>query len=90
MSYYFDNNNRYQIIYPFNSEKIHVEPDLDHGAYKCYHEIKNKNVKTYMFIVHDIDNGALYHFNIPKYKNLVNTDNQNQTHNQNLNYFHLF
>lgn len=70
MSYYFDNNNRYQIIYPFTSNKIHVESSIDHGAYRCYQELKEHNVVTYIFIVHDIDAGTLYYFNIPKNKHL--------------------
>lgn len=68
MSYHFDNNNRYQIIFPYTSDKIHVEKDLNHGAYKCYQELKELDVKTYLFMVHDMDNGVIYHFNIPKYK----------------------
>jgi hypothetical protein len=78
MSHYFDNNNRYQIIYPFTSKKIHVEQNLDRGANKCYQEIKDKNIKTYIFIVHDIDNGGLYYFNIPKFKNTTNNNDQGQ------------
>lgn len=70
MSYHFDNNNRYQIIYPYTSDRIYVESDLSTGVYKCYQEIKNKGVKTYIFIVHDIDSGKLYYFNIPKYKDI--------------------
>lgn len=70
MSYYFDNNSRYQIIYPYTSDKIHVEPSVDHGAYRCYQELKDRDIITYIFIVHDIDAGTLYYFNIPKNKHL--------------------
>lgn len=70
MSYYFDNKNRYQIIFPYTSDKIHVETDIDHGAFKCYQELKEQDVKTYLFMVHDIDSGMIYYFNIPKYKHL--------------------
>lgn len=72
MSYYFENNSRYQIIYPYTSDKIYVEPDIDHGAYRCYQELKERDVKTYIFFVHDIDHGTIYYFNIPKYKDLNN------------------
>lgn len=70
MSYHFDSNNRYQVIYPYTSDRIYVEPELSSAAYKCYQEIKNKGLKTYIFIVHDIDAGKLYYFNIPKYKDV--------------------
>lgn len=70
MSYYFDNNNRYQIIYPYTSNKIHVAKDINHGVHKCYQELKKHDVKTYIFMVHDIDSGMVYYFNIPKYKDL--------------------
>jgi hypothetical protein len=69
MSHYFDGTRRFQIVYPYTSDKIHVEKNISHGAYKCYNEIKEKNIKTYLFIVHDIDAGTLYYFNIPKHKN---------------------
>src|SRR5579872_496628 len=74
MSYYFDNNNRYQIIYPYSSNKIHVAKNIDHGVHKCYQELKEYDVKTYIFMVHDIDSGMVYYFNIPKYKNLQDID----------------
>lgn len=70
MSYFFDNNNRYQIIFPYTSDKIHVSKDINYGAFKCYQELKDRNIKTYIFMIHDIDGGTVYHFNIPKYKNL--------------------
>jgi hypothetical protein len=76
MSYYFDNNSRYQIIYPYTSDKIYVESSIDHGAYRCYQELKDRDVITYIFIVHDIDKGTLYYFNIPKNKHLDATQNQ--------------
>jgi hypothetical protein len=75
MSYYFDNNSRYQIIHPYTSDKIHVEPSIDHGAYRCYQELKDRDIITYIFIVHDIDAGTLYYFNIPKNKHLDATQN---------------
>jgi len=74
MNYYFDDNNRYQIIFPYTSDKIHVERDIEHGASKCYQELKDRDTKTYIFMVHDIDAGTVYYFNIPKYKHLQNTD----------------
>src|SRR5258705_3150960 len=74
MSYYFDNNNRYQIVHPYTSDKIHVAPDIDHGAYKCYQELKEKNSNAYIFIVHEIDGGTLYYFNIPKNKQFENVN----------------
>ncbi len=77
MSYYFDNNNRYQIVYPFTSDKIHVESNISNGAYRCYQEIIKNNVKTYIFIVHDIDADKIYYFNIPKYKNIEKSTNDN-------------
>ena len=77
MSYFFDNNNRYQIIYPFTSEKIHVEQNLSAAAHKCYQEIKESNVKTHIFIIHDIDQGNMYYFDIPKNKD----NNTNQIDN---------
>ena len=46
MSYYFDNNSRYQIIYPYTSDKIHVEPSIDHGVYRCYQELKDRNISS--------------------------------------------
>ena len=76
MSYYFDNNSRYQIIYPYTSDKIYVESSIDHGAYRCYQELKDRDVITYIYIVHDIDKGTLYYFNIPKNKHLDATQNQ--------------
>jgi hypothetical protein len=75
MSYYFDNNSRYQIIYPYTSDKIHVESSIDHGAYRCYQELKDRDIITYIFIVHDIDAGTLYYFNVPKNKHLDATQN---------------
>jgi hypothetical protein len=76
MSYIFDNKNRYQIVFPYTSNKIHVETNIDHGAYKCYQELKEQDVKTYIFMVHDIDSGMIYYFNIPKYKEYdTNTKN---------------
>lgn len=83
MSYYFDNNNRYQIIYPFTSEKIHVASNISTGAEKCYQEIKEKNIVTPVFIVHEIDQGNMYYFDIPKYKNQNPTNNFHQTNTQN-------
>lgn len=74
MSYYFDNNNRYQIIYPYTSNKIHVAKDINHGVHKCYQELKKHDVKTYIFMVHDIDSGMVYYFDIPKYKDLQDID----------------
>lgn len=71
MSYFFDNNNRYQIIYPFTSEKIHVATNITIGAQKCYQEIKDNNIVTPVFIVHDIDQSNMYYFDIPKYKNVI-------------------
>jgi hypothetical protein len=82
MAHYFDNNMRYQIIYPYESDRIHVEPDLDHGAYKCYQEIKDRDVKTYIFMVHAIDAGMVYYFNIPKNKHL--DEHQTQPNSQNV------
>lgn len=70
MSYYFENKNRYQVIFPYTSDKIHVETDIDHGAYKCYQELKEQDIRTYIFMVHDIDSGMIYYFNIPKFKHL--------------------
>ena len=70
MSHFFDNKYRYQIVYPYTSDKIYVESSIDHGAYKCYQEIKEKNIMTYIFIVHDIDASNLYYFNIPKNKSV--------------------
>ncbi|VBB18010.1 hypothetical protein YASMINEVIRUS_473 [Yasminevirus sp. GU-2018] len=70
MSYYFENKSRYQIIFPFTSDKIHVESDLDHGVFSCYEELKERGVKTPVFMVHDIDAGAMYELEIPKYKHL--------------------
>src|SRR5205814_5342740 len=72
MSHYFDKNERYQIIYPYESSKQYPEPDLDHGAYRCYQELVENNVMTYTFIVHNIDAGTIYYFNIPKNKHLEN------------------
>lgn len=85
MSYYFDNNSRYQIIYPYTSDKIHVEPSIDHGAYRCYQEIKDREIITYIFIVHDIDAGTLYYFNIPKNKHLEATQNPQPITNTGMN-----
>lgn len=75
MSYYFDTLNRFQIVYPYTSDKIYVEANLSNGADKCYQEIKNKDIKTYIFIVHDIDSNHLYYYNIPKNKKYESVDN---------------
>lgn len=72
MSHHFDNNNRYQIIYPYTSDRIYVEPDINHGAYRCYNELKDRDIKTYIFIVHEIDTAAIYYFNIPKFRDYHN------------------
>jgi hypothetical protein len=77
MSYGFENNNRYQTVYPYTSDKIYVEPDISRGAYRCYKELKEKNIITYIFIVHDIDAGILYYLNIPKYKSAVHSTQNN-------------
>ncbi len=79
MSYFFDNNNRYQIIYPFTSEKINVASNISDGAQKCYQEIKENNIMTHVFIVHEIDQGNMYYFDIPKYKNLIPVNNNDQS-----------
>lgn len=86
MSYYFDNNNRYQIIFPYTSDKIHVDKDINYGAFKCYQELKERNIKTYIFMIHDIDAGTVYYFNIPKYKYLQDTSQRN---NENPNNYSL-
>lgn len=78
MSYYFDDNGRYQIIFPYTSDKIHVAKDINYGAFKCYQELKECDIKTYIFMVYAIDGGTVYYFNIPKYKHLQD-NNQNQT-----------
>ena len=79
MSYYFENTSRYQIIFPYTSDKIYVEGDLDHGVFQCYQEIKKLNVKTPVFMVHNIDAGSIYTIEIPKYKhlnlNMINNNN---------------
>jgi hypothetical protein len=77
MNYYFDNNNRYQIIFPYTSDKIYVEKDISYGAFKCYQELKDRNIKTYIFMVHDIDAGTIYYFNIPKNKHLQDITQNN-------------
>lgn len=91
MSNYFDNNNRYQIIYPYTSDKIYVENSITKAANKCYNEIKQRDIKTYIFIVHDIDSGNIFYFNIPKYKkyksagtNLPEETNKNDKNDKNL------
>jgi len=70
MNNFFSGYNRYQIIFPYESSKQHSEPDLDHGAYKCYQELVENNVMTHIFIVHNIDTGDIYYFDIPKNKHL--------------------
>jgi hypothetical protein len=64
-----ENNNRYQIIYPFTSDKIHIASNISDAAHKCYQELKDKNIITHIFIIHDIDQSNMYYFDIPKYKN---------------------
>lgn len=80
MNPFFDNKNRYQIIYPYTSDKIYVETDINSAARKCYQEINASNLRPFIFIVHDIDTGMIYHFNIPK-----NKDQQNNNVNLGLN-----
>jgi len=74
MNPFFDNKNRYQIIYPYTSDKIYVESDINSAARKCYQEINASSLKPYIFIVHDIDTGMIYHFNVPKNKDLQDTN----------------
>jgi hypothetical protein len=70
MNDFFSGYNRYQVIFPYESSKQHSEPDLDHGAYKCYQELVENNVMTHIFIIHNIDTGDIYYFDIPKNKHL--------------------
>lgn len=79
MTYYFENKNRYQVIFPYTSDKIHVEPDLDHGVHSCYQELKDRGVKTPVFLVYNMDSGNVYELEIPKYKDiqLRKPDNNN-------------
>lgn len=86
MSYYFDNNNRYQIIYPYSSNKIHIANNIKKASEKCYQELKNNNYETYIFIVHDIDHDEFFYFNIPKYKNIENNKKELDVTNKSINY----
>jgi hypothetical protein len=98
MNHYFDKRERYQIIYPYESNKQYNESDLNHGVYKCYQELMENGINTYIFIIHNIDSGNIYYFNIPKNKHLENMqpqlhpqsqliiENQDQNQNQNQNY----
>ncbi len=77
MTSYFDKNKRYQIVYPYVSDKIHVEDDLNIGVEKCYREIESRKIKAPLFVIHDIDSNKLYDVEIPKYKNVNNSNNMN-------------
>jgi hypothetical protein len=63
------NGFRYQIIFPYNSTKIHVAENISKGADLCYQEIKDNFIKEPMFVVHSIDGNEFYHYEIPKFKN---------------------
>lgn len=58
--------NKYKIVHPFESDLIHTSDSLTGGIYKCYNELKEKHIKTYIFIVHEINTGLLHYLNIPK------------------------
>ena len=97
MTSHFDHNKRYQIVLPYKSDKIYVEPNLYAGADRCYKEIEIRKIKTPEFTIYDIDSNKLYHFEIPKYKNVdimklndvINNNNDNDinnnTNNNNIN-----
>jgi hypothetical protein len=84
MTSYFDKNKRYQIVFPYTSDKIYVENNLNEGADKCYREIEERKMKIPLFVIHDIDSNKLFDVEIPKYKNA----NHNPNPNLNLNKGH--
>jgi hypothetical protein len=67
----FGEGDRYQIIYPYESDKIYIKPDVNAGVYSCYRELMRSNIKDPLFMVHNLDTGTIYHLEIPKFKNLT-------------------
>ena len=64
----FGEGDRYQLIYPYESDKIHIEPNANAGVHSCYNELRRSNIKNSLFMVHNIDSGTIYHLEIPKFK----------------------
>jgi len=74
MSSVFDNY-RYQLVYPIQSTTIQIAKNLASGAKKCYNELKTNHIQNPLFVIHSLDTNELYHYEIPKYKkNMISND----------------
>jgi hypothetical protein len=81
----FGEGDRYQIIYPYESDIIHVKPNIDSGVYSCYKELQKSNTKNPLFMVHNLDSGTIYHLEVPKFKSIKSHHIEEHEHHKTIN-----
>jgi hypothetical protein len=70
---------KYQMIKPYNSEKIYESSNINKCAKKFYDLIKFDSAKHQYFILKNIDNNEFHKFEIPKNKPEVGTTKTGMT-----------
>ena len=79
MSNNFKKLKKYQLTYPFVSNKIYESRNFDKAVDRCYKEFKHFNdIQDGMFIVTDIDNNMEYRYRVKekKIKQIGGDDNK--------------